>query len=321
MRRNNEATKSLLIHNDLTFPLRLPMSLRDHFKESSLAPCKQLRFSLILFSIFAPPLLAWGSEIVKTGKFPEVFYITQSADRPWQNGDRVCAYRFNKKMGCGMVTARNEKLAAVKIKALYATNPVAVGDLIAAATGQDSRSAASASEIEGSVRASGSSYSKVQLSGELLGASLVYSLFGSYRITRSLCLNAGFSYLALSTSSGPLGATTTSGSAIQIPVSVSLLLLGEKTSFLETLAGVDLLFGGGGNSGIIGVGSSSGSASVIIPEAGIGYRYWPQDGGFHFRATAYLLLAPAVSSSSTTTTVASSSGLKPWFGLSLGYAF
>ena len=53
--------------------------------------------------------------------------------------------------------------------------------------------------------------------------------------------------------------------------------------------------------------SSDASSTLLLPQLGVGWRYWPALGGFHFRLTAYGNLVP-------------SHGFFPWVGIGLGYA-
>lgn len=139
--------------------------------------------------------------------------------------------------------------------------------------------------------------SRGQISAELLGAAVLYSAFGSYLLHPNIAGNLGISYISVSDS------FTSSSSLLQFPVSLSALL-GGPDSFLELLGGGDIVFA---SSRLSGSGlNQSFSQGGFIPEVGLGYRYWPADGGFHFRATLYGLI---------------SSGFYPWFGLSFGYAF
>jgi hypothetical protein len=54
-----------------------------------------------------------------------------------------------------------------------------------------------------------------------------------------------------------------------------------------------------------GVNRAAGASTLGF--LGLGYRYWPADGGIHFRATGYLMSA--------------SGFLFPWLGFQFGYAF
>lgn len=120
------------------------------------------------------------------------------------------------------------------------------------------------------------------VSVELGGAGIAGSFFYSYRFDwRWLAVNAGL--------------------GMAMPLSVSFYTLGNQDHNLELLAG-------------LAFSNSSYKENRAIPELGMGYCYWPDHGGWHFRATLYALgiqkglLAPA-------------DGPLVWGGVSLGYAF
>ena len=162
-------------------------------------------------------------------------------------------------------------------------------------------------------------FSQGQVSLELAGAALVYSLMGSFRPLSNLVANLGFSrWSASSTMVSGTSFTSVSLGVTQIPASVSYLL-GRENSYFEILGGVDLILlsGAGSFSNL----SASGSGTSLLPEFGVGYRYWPKDGGFHFRAMLYGILFPKVDTASTTSASTSVGGFLPWAGLSFGYAF
>ena len=145
---------------------------------------------------------------------------------------------------------------------------------------------------------------------------MIYSIYGSYRFARMFAANIGVSYISISETGGTgLNATSISSSAVNLPFSVSLLLGGEN-SFFEALAGADMVFASA--SGSISLLGSGVSGTTFVPEFGVGYRYWPHDGGFHFRALLMGLIVPSVTDAVTDTTTG---GFVPWAGLSFGYAF
>ncbi len=151
-----------------------------------------------------------------------------------------------------------------------------------------------------------SEMSMFQLGVEGLGAALLYSVFGSFRPVKHVAANLGFSTFNVSSSSSSgLGTSSGSVSMMQVPVSISFLLGGDN-SFLEILGGGDLIFAS--DKATLPIGSSkTSSANTILPEFGIGFRYWPLTGGFHARATLYTIFAGG--------------SVLPWPGLSVGYAF
>ncbi len=150
-------------------------------------------------------------------------------------------------------------------------------------------------------------FSRAQVSFELLGSGLLYSIYGSYRLIDKLAFNVGFSYWSADLGTTSATATTTGTAKFLIfPVSLSLLLGGGNHNF-------EVLAGGLINSvSITGLNAGTSTADKFantgfIPNFGIGYRYWPKDGGFHFRVLAEMFIA--------------SSSVLPWIGLSFGYAF
>ena len=143
-------------------------------------------------------------------------------------------------------------------------------------------------------------YSSTQLSVELLGHAQYYSVFGSFRFSENIAANLGLSYFTT-----PMANTSgTSTKLIQVPASVSYLF-GEKDSFLELLGGIDAMMVS--NAAPFGAYETSVKRMVFLPTVGGGYRYWPVDGGFSFRATVYGMISGGY--------------LNPWVGTSFGYAF
>ncbi len=144
-------------------------------------------------------------------------------------------------------------------------------------------------------------FSRAHVSFELLGSGVLYSLWGSYRVVEKLAFNLGLSYWGadISTTTG-----TTSSNFLLVPVSASLLLGGGNHNF-EVLAGGVIVTGTTVGTGTTNANKISGAG--FMPNFGIGYRYWPLDGGFHFRFLIEMFIA--------------SSSVLPWMGLSFGYAF
>ena len=141
-------------------------------------------------------------------------------------------------------------------------------------------------------------FSKAQLSVELLGAGALYSVYGSYRLAEHFAANLGGTYFSSNDS-------YSSYEIFEIPFSFSYLS-GEHNSHFEALGGFDW-FHYTNKSGLNGEEQKFVNSDLgLIPEFGMGYRYWPRDGGFHFRALAYAIVSTKV---------------LPWVGLSFGYAF
>lgn len=139
----------------------------------------------------------------------------------------------------------------------------------------------------------GSQDSITQVGVEIGGASLVYSLFGSIRPIPNVALN--------------LGVTFWGTNNILFPGSLSVLV-GESNSLVEFLGGGVLSLAS--NTSALG---SRFTETFFVPEIGLGYRYWPKEGGFHFRAILYVIFLGHVGESERLTL--------PLPGLSFGYAF
>lgn len=136
-------------------------------------------------------------------------------------------------------------------------------------------------------------FSKGQVGLELLGNGILYSVNGSYRPLRNLALNAGIG-----------GFSVGNASLTIVPLSVSGLM-GEQNHNFEVSGGIVF----GSVSGTI-VGDDSRdkiTRNSTIGQVGIGYRYWPVEGGFHFRAMLFGLFGGGT--------------FLPWPGFNFGYAF
>jgi hypothetical protein len=132
-----------------------------------------------------------------------------------------------------------------------------------------SGSVSSASELTGRVFDPGMGLSHWSFSAELLGQAGLYGFHGSFRPMEPLAFNLGVSFLS-----------NTDGRNLVLPASVSWLV-GQNGHYLELLGGVTL-----GSSAIV-VGPLSGGALYGV--LGVGYRFWPDLPGFHFRVTGYTL--------------------------------
>lgn len=147
-------------------------------------------------------------------------------------------------------------------------------------------------------------FSKGQASIELLGSALLYNLHGSYRPSLNTAINLGVSILSATATATTSTTTSSSLSLFQLPISFSYLM-GTEHSFFEMLGGLDFIKLSG-TVKLAGTELKTGSF-VPLPEIGLGYRYWPLQGGFHFRAILYVIFA--------------SSKVLPWPGVSFGVAF
>jgi hypothetical protein len=152
---------------------------------------------------------------------------------------------------------------------------------------------------------SGSSgYSRGQVGIELFGAGIVYSIFGSFRFHQNFAANVGFSFFNGYTTNSS-GTANVDYHLLNFPVSISALLGGPNSNFELLAGGLITIVNGTQSSSSTLTGKLTGGG--FAPTFGAGFRYWPLDGGFHFRATAYAFLI--------------SSSLYPSLGLSFGYAF
>jgi hypothetical protein len=138
-----------------------------------------------------------------------------------------------------------------------------------------------------------SDFSKGQVGVELLGAGILYSFNGSYRPIRNLAINAGVSSIGVNSVNITL-----------LPISVSGLF-GDGNSNFEVL---------GGAIPVLASGKVYGSdfnqrvtRSGILGQVGVGYRYWPLAGGFHFRV---MLMG-----------IFGGGSFLPWPAFNFGYAF
>jgi hypothetical protein len=150
-----------------------------------------------------------------------------------------------------------------------------------------------------------SNYSKEQVSVEILGTGGYYSFYGSYRLARNISVNAGGSYFRFVEGLAPAGASKID--AFYLPISVSYLM-GDDYHYIEVMGGLTLsLLTGDGQVSRANRMRETFSSQTVIPEIGVGYRYWPRRGGLTYRLMGYMLFA--------------SNQTQPWGGLSMGYAF
>ncbi len=142
-------------------------------------------------------------------------------------------------------------------------------------------------------------YSPGSVSIEGLGQAFLYSVYGSYRPHKNFAFNLGLGYFSF-----PSGISST-GSVVLIPLSTSALLGGTNGHHFEFLAGGTFVAASGTATGSGTTSDLANSDFVFV--LGAGYRYWPNEGGLHFRATLYGLVYGG--------------NFTPWPGFSIGYAF
>jgi hypothetical protein len=129
---------------------------------------------------------------------------------------------------------------------------------------------------------------------ELLGAALFYSINYDRRIS-DFALRGGFMYFSVS-----------SASWLAVPLSVSYLGIGSQKHCFEIGGGITIHHFGN-SVDTLGV-SSSGSATLLLGHAILGYRYQPLDGGFFLRAGVSPIVGSGV-------------GFLPWPHVGLGGTF
>jgi hypothetical protein len=288
---------------------------------------KALRSVTLLTTSFLFGLLsattANAAAVMKRGKDAAHYIVSQDADRPFKDGDFLCVYHEGKAVACGDVIQVGTAAAALKLTMKKKDMEVNTGDQVVHAKRPGASRAPASNQTREEVERPSSDEirSHIQVSGEVLGTGILYSIYGSYRFSEMFAVNVGASYIPISATDGAVSA---SASILNFPASLSLFLFG-KSHMLDVTAGADLALVSGSGS-VFGATFGSASKTVIIPEFGLGYRYWPKNGGFHFRVMAYGVIVPSVTVASidpTTlaTTTTTTGGLIPTVGVSFGYAF
>jgi hypothetical protein len=273
---------------------------------------------LALCFLAAPAFGAGSAKVVKVTAKPTIVFVSHGSGQPWKAGDGLCIKRKNQELACGKVLKANSQLAGVMLTLTKDAPKIAVGDGVEASAAH-SRTPASTSSKMAVGKDGKPKFSRWQIAAEGLGAAFFYQIFATYRFSKHIGVNVGGSFLAGSTTPDPDTGLSVSASVLQFPVSVSAFIGGGDNSFFEVNGGVDLAF----MSGTAGIGSFSfGSADgmTLVPEFGVGYRYWKLGGGLTFRAMGYVLLLPS-QKTVTDEVVEGTGGLNFWGGLSLGYAF
>jgi hypothetical protein len=125
-------------------------------------------------------------------------------------------------------------------------------------------------------------------------------------------IDLGYSYFSFNAGGLLLGMADTGANAFYVhflPVSYSFLIPMKKPKRnFEIMAGVTPFFA---------TGTGSFKREVFVwPFAGGGFRLWPLNGGFHFRADGLFFINSYASSTSD-----SLSKILPYLGVSFGYAF
>lgn len=149
---------------------------------------------------------------------------------------------------------------------------------------------------------------------EGLGPGLLYSV--NYdRTFGDFAGRVGFGYISVSASAGSSDGTTqasASASIFTIPITLSYLGIGSKKNMLELGAGATILHAGAGATTINTNSSSTanGSATLVLPDVIVGYRFQPPHGGFLFRAGLSPIIFPG-----------SSLPVLPWPYVALGGTF
>ncbi len=256
----------------------------------------------LLLTISAPLTAA---SVIKANR--QYILVSTDASGRWKLNEKACVVRNGHSVACGKVFKISDKGNAI-IRVATRTDPsltIVAGDLVS----RSGRNLASEGQIQSSVDRFDPVTSNFQVSLELLGVAGLYDLFASYRFSKHWAANLGFSYFSVSTTA-LAGTATASISVLQFPFSISALLGDGPNSSFEILGGGDLALASG-TATVISSSGLSGSTSQggLLLDLGLGYRYWPAQGGFHFRATLYGIYSLAASS------------FFPYGGVSLGYAF
>lgn len=150
------------------------------------------------------------------------------------------------------------------------------------------------------------------------GPGLAYSLNYERIFENDFGLRVGFSYLSAS-GSASAGGTTASGSISlwAVPVLANYVGLSSGNHALELGGGATVVgFSGAGTAGIV---AGSGSGSVMLGTAILGYRRQPPSGGFQFRIGVEALIGKGLSLSDSNRDP-DRVGVLPWMYLSLGFS-
>jgi len=146
------------------------------------------------------------------------------------------------------------------------------------------------------------------------GPGLAYSLNYERIFENDFGLRAGFSYMSFS---GSAGSSSASATMWTVPVLANYLGLGSGNHSLELGAGATLVgVTGSGNS--MGL-SASGSGTLVLGTAILGYRRQPVNGGFQFRIGVEALVGKGLALSDTNRDP-QKIGVLPWMYLSLGFS-
>lgn len=132
---------------------------------------------------------------------------------------------------------------------------------------------------------------------EGLGPGLLYSVNYDRRFG-DFAGRVGFGYISVSASAGSANGTTqetASASLFTIPITLSYLGIGSKQNALELGLGATILHAGAGASTINTSSSetANGSATLVLPDVIVGYRFQPPHGGFLFRAGLSPIIFPS----------------------------
>ncbi|MEP6655368.1 MAG: hypothetical protein ABJA82_18525 [Myxococcales bacterium] len=152
---------------------------------------------------------------------------------------------------------------------------------------------------------------------ELLGSGLVWSINYDRRTEHNFWLRAGFGYYSWDTTNEP-GQFGSAGSMTMFPMAVTKLV-GNAGSWFEIGLGTTFIHVDQSQTSVFGLVSgsnarTSASASAYVVSGIIGYRWSPATTGSIFR----IGFTPFFFAFDSSTVVRI---LRPWGGLSLGFAF
>jgi len=146
------------------------------------------------------------------------------------------------------------------------------------------------------------------------GPGLAYSLNYERIFENDFGLRVGFSYLSISASAGSSSADATMWT---VPVLAQYVGLSSGNHSLE-LGGGATIVGVSGAASSMGL-AASGSGTLVLGTAIIGYRRQPPTGGFQFRIGLEALVGKGLSLSETGRNP-DQIGVLPWMYMSLGFS-
>ncbi len=146
------------------------------------------------------------------------------------------------------------------------------------------------------------------------GPGLAYSLNYERIFENDFGLRVGFSYLSISASAG---SSTADATMWTVPVLAQYVGLSSGNHSLE-LGGGATIVGVSGSASSMGL-AASGSGTLVLGTAILGYRRQPPSGGFQFRIGLEALVGKGLSLSESGRNP-DQIGVLPWMYMSLGFS-